>query len=439
MTTAPTILLMTVGVGDPAKLEETLYTPLLKSIDQGAWRRVVLLPSTETRPHAEVIRDRRPDLAFDIRAFDHPQTENDVDACFAFLDIVIADLLRNGAVPADLAADFTRGTKAMSAALVMAAVRRGIRELRYIEGEREKGTVKPGTEKVRNFYPLKAVAGHRFDACRTLLRRGAFTAATDLLADDILDAEEWDNELRDKAKAPRGLARFLAAWDRLDYCQAKCELAALEKRPLAGDWVDFTPPEGVAAWIDSLAAKADRTNMPFMAERCRRLAVDLTANAERCVAQGRYEDALVCGYRVWELLGQAALFRHGFDSGEMPASDGRVVAFIERLKKNNSNLPGRHPKCTEKYQFSREQVARFLKHLDDPVGNVLLEFGKDGHPGAVFRNRNISILIHGFEAQGPRDHKTARELLNGLAGLLGADALANLEIARWPGRLDGTG
>ena len=41
-------LVMTVGTGDRNRLDDTLYTPLLKSVAEGDWKTVVLLPSQET-------------------------------------------------------------------------------------------------------------------------------------------------------------------------------------------------------------------------------------------------------------------------------------------------------------------------------------------------------------------------------------------------------
>jgi CRISPR-associated protein (TIGR02710 family) len=433
---------MTVGAGFPDQIEKSLLAPLLMSIDHGNWRRVVLFPSVETIVHAKAIRDRRPNLDFDIEPFEQPRTENDVDACFEHFDKVIAALLKGGATPHEIAADFTRGTKAMSAALTMAAVRRGIRQLRYIEGERERGTVKPGSEKLRDFYPLKVIAGRRLDAGLMLVKKGSFAAAAELLNEGILGEERWDEDLRRKAEAARELARFLAAWDRLDYDRAHTLLDSTRTLDLPSDWAALVPPDKVAAWIDNLSAPEKRKDLQFMADHCRRLAVDLAANAERCVEAHRFEDALVRAYRVSEILGQAALFAQGYDSEHVKLDDPRMTEFRKELKRSKSNLPSPNSKDPTACSLAKEQVARFLKHLGDKVGKQLIEFSKDGRPGEMLKKRNNSILIHGFSARGPKDRGDAKRLVEGLEKLLhqvlGADrARAELDLARWPGRLGG--
>ena len=47
------VLVMTIGTGDVARLEETLLTPLRKSIATDAWARVILLPSSVTEEFAQ--------------------------------------------------------------------------------------------------------------------------------------------------------------------------------------------------------------------------------------------------------------------------------------------------------------------------------------------------------------------------------------------------
>jgi hypothetical protein len=54
----PRALLLTVGTGDAADLEASLFSPLLLSIATGEWARVVLLPSQVTGGSAQAIRDR---------------------------------------------------------------------------------------------------------------------------------------------------------------------------------------------------------------------------------------------------------------------------------------------------------------------------------------------------------------------------------------------
>ena len=92
-------LLLTVGTGDVEWPEETLLTPLRKSIKKGAWARVVLLPSQLTAPSAEKLRDALPSDVFDVQPLPKNGSENDADECFSHFDAVIERLLEDGFDP----------------------------------------------------------------------------------------------------------------------------------------------------------------------------------------------------------------------------------------------------------------------------------------------------------------------------------------------------
>lgn len=433
------VLLMTIGVGNPNDLEGTLYGPLQKSIDKGVWRKIILLPSRLTCDNARELVKRRPKLDIDIHPLPLEQDENNVDACFEHFDSEIQKVLESGIHSKNVFADFTRGTKAMSAALVMAALRRGIKELRYIEGERKAGVVIPGSEKIRDFLPLKAIAARRLDACRTLLDRGAFSASAELLDPEILDAEGWDRDLKAEATYVRQVAGFLSAWDRLNYSLALERLGHLNRENSQADWARFIPNPEVKVWIMTLAEDGNETDTKFMETRTRDIAIDLVANAERCVNHGRYEDALVRAYRAWELLGQMAMFSLGYDSAKVPAADSCVKQYIANLERKKSNIPNRladRRNGTSYYQFARLQVARFLKFMKEPSGQKLIAFGEKGNPGEIFIDRNTSVLIHGFSTKGPDNKQDAARLVNGLkqlvSDILGDDGRKDLVTASWP-------
>src|SRR5580704_10046171 len=125
-TTAKSALTLTVGSGNPKDPEGTLYQPLLKSIREGSWDKVVFLPSIVTEENARELERRLSGTAVEIIPLPGPNDENDVDSCFAHFDRVIQKLRTEGFDAVNVCADFTRGTKAMSAALVLAAIRHGV-------------------------------------------------------------------------------------------------------------------------------------------------------------------------------------------------------------------------------------------------------------------------------------------------------------------------
>ena len=416
------ILVLTVGTGDAEDLERSLIAPVLKSVAQGEWEQVVLLPSHITEAAARQLRERIGDVAVDVRPLPAAGQENDADACFGHFDAVLSGLVEQGVRPDRIVADFTRGTKAMSAALVLAAVRLDVPLLRYLYGERDtRGAVVAGTERVGEIRTGLVTARRRLDLVADLMRHGDFGAAISILPDlDGPFSALWPSSLRDEAAALRDEARVYAAWDRLDYGGALG----------APDRLD-APPEDVRHWLASLAERPKRSDRKGYAAWLRALACDLLANAERRVRDRHFEDALLRTYRILELIGQFRLFDKGYDSGCIPADDPVVEKLRRDIEKKGGHDFGRDAR-TGALTAPRELAARLLGRLDDPLASRLLEFD-DNRSAVNTRSRNHSVLIHGFTAQAPAGEEPLREVLGDLEKLLIEDdpsAAERLALAR---------
>lgn len=330
-------LLLTVGTGELARLEESLLSPLRKSIAKGEWTRVVLLPSRVTEPYAALLTETLSGGRLELPPLPAAGQEQDADACFAHFNEVIARLRDGGYAAADIVVDYTRGTKAMSAALVLAAVRHDLRTLRYITGERDgNGRVIAGTEEIFETSPAIATAQKTLDLALNLTRRGNFAGALALLPAEATAAAGWPEALGRIAQALRPALDFYAAWDRLDYRSAAD--VRLAEAPPAADWQPLWPTNAMMAWVAGLAAEAARTDHPAMAARLRRLAPDLLANGERRIRDRHYEDAMLRGYRVLELIGQLRLF----DRGSIPPACPPTIRPSRRYRRSwrKAGAPG---------------------------------------------------------------------------------------------------
>lgn len=431
--TQPSILICTVGTGNVEQLRDTLLEPLKKSIRKGEWSRVILLPSQVTRENAAKLREELQHVPIEIHELPQPGAEDDADACFAHFDGVVTGLRAQGVRPESLLVDFTRGTKAMSAALVLTAVRHELPQLRYISSATrdERGMVLPGTEIVAEVRTTIATAQRRLDDAHNFLRHGNFAAVLETLPDPSFQSTvQWPQHLLDLAALVRTLAAFCGAWDRLDYKTAlNIQLPAPESAP--SHWRRFVPPPAIRDWVRALAEPLPEAN-PDRAAHLRLLVADLLANGERRLRQHQYEDAIIRGYRVLELIGQIRLFERGFDSAELNPDQPDIKAFQEKLIKKKSQT------LTEKdgkYQASREQVARLLKHLSDALAEELLRLGNRSEGEVKLSRRNYSIWIHGFEAIAGSDPGPIRALFSELEKLLvedgGPAAKQSLQNARW--------
>ena len=418
-------LVMTVGTGDLDRLEETLFTPLRKSIATDAWARVVLLPSSVTEDFARTLRRRLDGATVKVSALPDGD-ENDADAAYAHFDRVLAAVLQDAA-PEEVVVDFTRGTKAMSAALVLAATRRAVPRLRYVTGRRDRrGMVEPGSEQVRGIRTTTVDGHRRLDLARALFARGDFAAVAHVLPTPHGPlAELYPSDFVHTASAVRSAARFYAAWDRLDHAAAATVNAAA---PPTDDWRRFWPTPEARAWVGVLAREPERTNHGAMAARLRRLAVDLLANGERRVRQGQNEDALVRAYRLLELIGQARLFDYGLDSANLDPDHDAVVAVRREAERKKRKPFSEGPGGT--LLASRFQVGRLLRHCGDRLAKSLLRFDDETLLKPTLRNN--SVLVHGFAARAPDDPASLRRLFQDLDKLARDDCgEADTEIADW--------
>ncbi|MCS7078859.1 MAG: TIGR02710 family CRISPR-associated CARF protein [Chloracidobacterium sp.] len=399
---ASNALVCTVGTGDKNRIEETLLNPLKQSLRTGQWETIVLLPSQGTKVYAERLCEEEqpamPGCSIEIRPLPAAGEEDDADACFAHFDSVLASLIQAGVQPRNITADFTRGTKAMSAALVLAAVRHGLPVVRYLSGAQrdERGMVVAGSEKVLEIQTIVVTAQRRLDDAVRFFRQGDFPAAADTVRPSV--TEQWPETLRNEAERLRTWADFYAAWDRLDYREAARLAdqfhAVGADQNLPTDLNSYAPTPKVIEWVKYLAADLP-DELQGKARSLRSLVIDLLANGERRLAHRQYEDALIRAYRVLELLGQARLFDKGYDSAALPPEDEKVRDFQDHLTRKKDR-PLEADQRSGKLKASREQVARFLKFLNDDFGQKLIDTAEAKEGGTASKRRNQSVLIHGF-------------------------------------------
>lgn len=425
MTTHPSskkALILTVGTGNIDDIERTLLVPMLKSVEDGEWDRIVLLPSRTTEEFAQTLQERISNPAVKINALPTSGQENDADACFGHFDSVLVRLIDDDFEPSDIVVDFTRGTKAMSAALVLAALGRDIPVLRYIHSEQrdERGMVIPGTEKVGQIKTNLVTERRRLEQAERLMSHGDFGAVIELLP--YLDgpfAGLFSEQFRVQAEALRSVAHIYAAWDRLDY---KAAVEALDQRGTATREAGrFVPTPEMNTWLRRLdqRLKPNRSGHATMAAHLRAVVCDLLANAERRLRDQHFEDALIRAYRVLELIGQIRLFDQGYNSADLPPNDEKIKAL------HFSDVMG-------KLRASRHQAVKLLERLGDPLADRLSQFDRR-HSASQTSRRNDSILNHGFTATAPPEAAPLRKVIADLERLLKEDdtkAGERLKVAR---------
>ena len=409
MDKAGSALLVTVGTGTAEEFEATMKAPFGKSFRRGNWSAIVLLASKRSLPEAERLKTEHGELPIRVTPLSKPGDEENLDRCYEQFERAISRVIEEGFAPERITADFTRGTKAMSAALALAGVRHGVRQLRYIGATRRdnRGMAVPGHEVVSDVEPASISEGRDFERGIDFLRSGEFGAVGRLFPG--FPKIRWAGPRGGDIRWLQWTAEFWGAWDALDYGAAR-DLPQMGQMPAKqpGWMQEFLPGCDQAEMVTRLAGQEPgRRKLNDRAPACRDLAADLIENSARRMAAGQTEEALVRAYRLLELLGQTRLFAHGIDSAKAGPEDSRVAAWLEGLRE--SERPKASRQHEGQYELGRELAAKLLAHLGDPLAPKLLDLKWLGELGP--HQRNNSILIHGFRARSRRKDGLMRPLL----------------------------
>ncbi|MCG3172857.1 MAG: hypothetical protein GMKNLPBB_01019 [Myxococcota bacterium] len=417
------VLVMTVGTGDPEQQEETLFKPMRESIKKGEWKQVILLPSKMTEANASRLKTSLPN-SFDIFSLPGYGDEDDVDRCYQHFVGVLRELVRKNGAP-HIVCDFTRGTKAMSAALLMAAIRCGAVHARYVTGEREGPTVKPGAEIIHDVRLATAMVEWALSAAESMLNGRAPSAAMKLLEMPGIKDPPVPDETSGRRALLLHFARMLTAWNQFDYRRA-IQLARESPGTTSPELLNHLEmcrvPQDSDQW--------DKLDCMGKSQVLEHLIADMIENARRCCESDGYEDALLRLYRATELIGQARLFREGLDSGNLNSSHPAVRELIQDNKKPLQ------PNDKGVYQAARLDAARLLTRCDNLDSRYLGEMlKKEDDAAKSMHKRNLSVLNHGYQAQAPQDQQDWEAMFQRIEGLfrqLCEDADVKLNTARFP-------
>ncbi len=264
-----------------------------------------------------------------------------------------------------LIADYTGGTKTMSAALTVAALDDERVELQLVSGGRSNLVkVESGAECVMP----ASVEASRF---ARQLKRALFSWRRFAYEESIAMLEALhsprDHELRGEYQRALDLSRGFAAWDRFDHAGAREIL------------MRYRAKQG-ALWPQLYCS----LDLLMSAERGEPLRLyDLWRNAQRRAAQGRYDDAVARLYRLLEWSAQWILRQADIDTADVPPEkipDG-IELTVNREGKHQAGLFNAWALAAE---YGGETVRRFWQQQGERMRDHI-------------QGRNHSILAHGFE------------------------------------------
>lgn len=282
-------------------------------------------------------------------------------------------------------ADYTSGTKAMSAALVAACISRGVSRLHYATGPRDANGRVTRTDRLVSLDAAGIAAEYELAELGRLFDFGQFYSVSSLaskLSDRLSDGRQ-----RARAATLAAVAAAYEAWDRFDWRQA----SDLLKRAIG------TPDLGAVGWdVRRLERQVRFLNICVNRPHDPARLLDVLLNAERCVETGHFDDAACRLYRLVELIGQHRL------RARFKIADTSKAAI--------DSLSAIAPQAAEKLRARSRDGATVelglrynlvvLAEAKDPVGVELWSRYEEagGRPGPLQQAldaRNRSFLAHG--------------------------------------------
>ena len=299
---------------------------------------------------------------------------DDLDATFFAIRTAVREVAAQFP-DARFIADYTGGTKTMTAALVCAALERPDVELQLVSGARPNLVrVRDGTEQAME----ASVARIRLDQAMTPYLRAwqrfdYHHAAVGLGAIRVPVSSPDRGRLRLACELSRALAR----WDNFDH------KGALE---LLGTYASQLPRDWQVEMLPTLGLLATEKSPPKAAREPARL-FDLLLNAERRASQSRFDDAVARVYRLIEWTAQWQLRLVGIDTSDVRAEH------LPPDMKVPANRDG-------KFNLGLWNAWRVVAHKVDGPARSLVAGESHGELQDLLAIRNQSILAHGFEPVG---------------------------------------
>jgi len=295
---------------------------------------------------------------------------------------------------AEIIADYTGGTKSMAAALASAALDEEKCQLSLVNGTRsDLSIVQPGTQFTRPVVVGDLRARRRLAEVTKALERFDYAAALQIL--EAVAMMPVSGSLLDRIGAAIAVCRAFDAWDRFCHAQARDLLW-----PYRGKFVEHFQV------LEELSKPQPRD--PYLRVE------DLLLNAERRVAQQRFDDAVARVYRAVEMLAQVRLHtKYKLDTSNID---------INRVPRNLREELGKKRRKDGKLTTALLDSWELLHALGDhPLGAW---FDRQQQALKSFLTaRNDSILAHGatpiwkdnYDRNGRSGLELCREALAQLA------------------------
>ena len=383
------VLIMTVGTGaNGADIAHGLFF----SIKDSNPNILILIGSVKsfetTLPHIKnLIAEEEIDLELVEMLIEEV---NDLEFLHFTFSEIINQLLKQGYSLNKISVDYTSGTKAMSAALVSAAIENKVGSLSYVYGERgEGGRVKSGTERRNTLSPNKFYSKNIFEKAIELFNNFRYINSIELLTN-----HEFHPDFQEKAVLLTKLSKMFDAWDKFNFSGAFEILRSISSEELR---------------VFNLKGKFEKDYMPALAKlKEKNLSfekiLDLIENAGRRAKEGKYDDAVARLYRSLEMIGQIEFEKEFNCSTSDVKIENIPLELTEEIKQKYFDFKD------GKIKLPLYAAFDLLNKKENPAGTKF--YNNFEKIKKVLHLRNNSILAHGMKALTENEFIAALELIN---------------------------
>ncbi|MFN6165739.1 MAG: TIGR02710 family CRISPR-associated CARF protein [Pseudanabaena sp.] len=329
------------------------------------------------------------------------QEPDNLTECYSKINQKIREV-KQESPRAEIAADYTGGTKTMSVALATAALDSEINLFITTSTTRQNLIKVESGERTRKATTTGVVVTKTVDkALPVYLQNYNYTAA---IADlqNLLQSTELSSDQTRQIDELLDQCEGFDAWDRFDHRVALSRLQPYMRQTNIQPYGLFL--KKVIASRGLLDKELDTSD--GMTGHGYEVVEDLLLTADRRASQKRYDDAVGRLYRAIELLEQIRLFKqYGILTGDVDISKLPAQLQTEYEARKASNTK-------KKLQLALFQSYDLLsKFTEDPLGQLFLVY-KDRILNSL-ETRNNSLFAHGFQPISENSYRAFNQVIGG--------------------------
>jgi len=317
--------------------------------------------------------------------------ENDIELIRKECGEYIESLIAFGYIPENIVVDYTTGTKAMSAGLILSSIEKKVGTITYVYGERNsEGRVVSGSEKLITLQPNEVYANSIYKSAIDFFNKTQFDSCIELLqkAQGLIG----NPQTKEKFYTLEQLAQAYSYWDRFDLQKAFNILKDFSSKNIY-----------LQQW--KIKSKVEQNKQILHKEKdnqfCLERIVDLLENANRRLElEGKYDDAVARLYRLLEFVAQykmveLALYKK-HNNGLPDTEDIDIDKLPNTLRSKYESLRSNDGKI----RLGLVNTYDLLAEMKTPLGLTFMEQFNNGTFKKLLGLRNKSLLAHGFSPIG---------------------------------------